>query len=309
MFVRVLLSVAVALLVACVVAQDGTHYDNTEIGIDSQWDISGSPYFIEGDVVLVGAELTILPGVEVVFSPDCQIDAKTGILVVSGTPQKPVIFRALKPGNDTSTAAGTVTVDEGGFAFVNFVNLKAIQGVLDSESDNTFTSCTFVNNVNAATNFQDVEFDDCKFVGNDFAITNAVNASLTGTVISGSKVCLQGAGLSATMSVFSNCELAIQSEGTDQPIQLASVTINGAGVALDLHESDGAVIQTSNIYASQMLAQGTFQGSISGNYWGTTDLDAIVAQMQLDIDPDAEKALISPVSPTPFKFNNKKRRV
>jgi len=33
-----------------------------------QWDPEGSPYYIEGDVYLVGAALTVLPGVEVIFN-------------------------------------------------------------------------------------------------------------------------------------------------------------------------------------------------------------------------------------------------
>ena len=85
--------------------------NNTKISGDETWTLAGSPYIVEGLVMVDGtdgevATLNIEPGVEVRFKPngDLRVGSQgPGALVAIGVPDAPIIFttsaRFPLPGN------------------------------------------------------------------------------------------------------------------------------------------------------------------------------------------------------------------
>jgi len=245
----------------------------------------------------------------VIFAKGTLIDANNGTIIAGGTPQKPVNFRPSKPGNDSSTAAGKIIIGEGAFTYVNFVNLASIEGIPYDESENTFTSCSFTNNVNAGQNFLNVNYEACVFNGNQFSITTSKIVSVSGTTFKNSQVCLQGAAIKVKLSSFTGCDIAVNSDGSEVPLMMDQVVINGGKTALIVNEKKDATVTNSNFIGSTRLSTGHFQGKISGNYWGSATITDILPKISWDVGSDAVKALISPIATAPITIqipNNKK---
>jgi len=181
---------------------------------------------------------------------------------------------------------------------VNFVNLASVEGTLD-ESEVSFTACAFTNNVNAATNFYNVIFDGCTFKNNQFAITQSKMITVTGSTFSNSQECLQGEGIKVSLSSFTNCDLAVNSDGTDVPLNMDQVAINGGKTALAVNELSDATVTNSNFIGATQLSSGHFQGKISGNYWGTVTIADIISKIDWDVGAAGVKALISPIATAP----------
>jgi parallel beta-helix repeat protein len=93
------------------------------INSDTTWNISGSPYFVVGDVIVVmGVNLTIEPGVEVRFNGSYTIEVN-GNLKAMGEPENEIIFTS----NSSSPVIedwNTIQINATGNAEITYCNIS-----------------------------------------------------------------------------------------------------------------------------------------------------------------------------------------
>ncbi|MBI2888157.1 MAG: hypothetical protein HYY02_13265 [Chloroflexi bacterium] len=265
------------------------------IANDTTWTLGGSPYILEGDVVVAPpVTLTIDPGVEVrVMGP--YVLLVRGSLTAHGTPDKPILFT----GDSTGRWKG-LRINSREHQKVSLVSV-----IVEGADVGVRFELASVNARN--------EIRDSSLRHNDIGISSAIvtiNAPfIRYNVISGNRI-----GISAG-DVFANKVIDNSADGVVGGRTFYSLVARNGGVGIRSGNEvafstiqgngGGGVVDSSNVHDNNLLDNAQydfkwtrpFQTSAPNNWWGTTDPAAIQKKI-FDFHQDPSNAGI--VDFTPF---------
>jgi hypothetical protein len=152
---------------------------------NTTWTPAGSPYVVSGIIAVVeSAQLTILPGTQVLFTANSGIDL-IGTLYAVGTEQDSILFASnVVPAANNAWRGIRVVGTTNPLGSGNQVRMeycKAMHAYRFTDMDLAyhgpyiFKHCHFTRNyqVNHDGGMPYVSYDDCKFVSNENALTHA----------------------------------------------------------------------------------------------------------------------------------------
>ncbi|MEJ2053620.1 MAG: PKD domain-containing protein, partial [Calditrichaceae bacterium] len=208
-----------------------------EGSISGVWQISGSPYYIEGDVTVpAGESLTINAGVEIIFKSWYHFMVN-GLLQVNGTHDMPVMF---KPQDSTLSWRGMRIMNASDDCYLNWCTMEFAHAVGEAPLDRG--GALYVNNT-------DIMIENCTFQKNEadnhgggLYLENS-NVLIDGCIIrdnySGTGTTCYGGGISCINSnpVIRNSEISNNSVGVSGGFS----TGRGSGGGIYLGNSDAVL--------------------------------------------------------------------
>jgi hypothetical protein len=144
---------------------------------NTTWELSGSPYIINGSVVVFpGNTLTIEPGVEILInnqtSNSIYIETR-GTINCIGTDQLPIEIRTLVDTSNVGWQGFICTSSQGGILNADRFEIANASAPFSYEAplnNYQYTNCKFRHCFQAITLGNSVELSNCQFIGNETAV-------------------------------------------------------------------------------------------------------------------------------------------
>jgi Tol biopolymer transport system component len=285
---------------------------------DTVWRAVDGPFHVTGNVVVYpGATLTIEPGVQVWFDASVQLHVR-GNLTAHGTADAPILF--------TSSAEEPVRGGWGGVAIQNtlggqatfkFTTIEyaatalhvsccgghapgaiAVQDSVLRHNQTGFGGYTGTPILVTRTHFHDNTFAitsadkhiyDSVFTDNEYGLYQTERVSVYHSVFNGNQTALWGGRGTVQFSHITGNGIGVRPSFEGFTLRNNEIASNDVGLLLPT-SSFMPPIEYNNIHANtdwNVRAQGSFNRSLSGNYWGTTDSAAIAASIQDNSDNPA----------------------